>query len=306
MDIFQKILISICILVILTFLIDKIFSESQKEGLTPSVVMAGAMMKDAALAVPFQVGQFVSQAASSMANQAISMSTAAANLGTTLGGQAAVLGAGTGQRQVNAVVDEVSKSSKAVVAQANRTSNSIYSKIDRNVKFISQKMQAAMIHIKEKIYLKMRQIKTQIKNWKPSMKILKYVFMIGLFGWKYLVKVVTWIFNFAKCSLTWFANFRGCFFWYMLEIIGQILYLPFRFLFWIMGCTGDKIEKGIWKVVDGIDCFFFDLTTYHVFRYSPEIIEKCYSCNPGPFPFPDFGDKKLNLSSILLSAISPF
>ena len=295
MDIFQKILISICILVILTFLIDKIFSESQKEGLTPSVVMAGAMMKDAALAVPFQVGQFVSQAASSMANQAISMSTAAANLGTTLGGQAAVLGAGTGQRQVNAVVDEVSKSSKAVVAQANRTSNSIYSKIDRNVKFISQKMQAAMIHIKEKIYLKMRQIKTQIKNWKPSMKILKYVFMIGLFGWKYLVKVVTWIFNFA-----------GCFFWYMLEIIGQILYLPFRFLFWVMGCTGDKIEKGIWKVVDGIDCFFFDLTTYHVFRYSPEIIEKCYSCNPGPFPFPDFGDKKLNLSSILLSAISPF
>ena len=48
MDIFQKVLISICILIILTFLIDKIFSESQKEGLTPSVVMAGAMMKDAA------------------------------------------------------------------------------------------------------------------------------------------------------------------------------------------------------------------------------------------------------------------
>lgn len=306
MDIFKKLLISICIIIILIFLIDKIFSESQKEGLTPSVVMAGAMMKDAALAVPFQVGQFVASAASSMANQAISMSTSAANLGSTLGGQLAVLGASTSQRSTNAVVDEVSKSSKATFAHATATSNQMYSKIDRNVKFISKKMQDAMIHIKDKIYIKMRQIKAQIKNWKPSMKILKYVFMIGLFGWKYLVKVVTWIFNFAKCSLTWFANFRGCFFWYMLEIIGQILYLPFRFLFWLMGCTGDKIEKGIWKVIDGIDCFFLDITTYHVFRYSPEIIEKCYSCNPGPFPFPDFGGKKLNLSSILLSAISPF
>ena len=151
MDVFKKILISIIIIIILTYLIDYIFCESQKEGLTPSIVMAGGLMKDAATSLPIQAMSFAGQAATSALNQAASLATASANLGSTLGGQAAVMAASTGQRQGNFVMDEVSKSTKAIAAQGNRTSNSIYSKIDRNLKFIRQKMQAAMIHIKNKI-----------------------------------------------------------------------------------------------------------------------------------------------------------
>jgi hypothetical protein len=108
--------------------------------------------------------------------------------------------------------------------------------------------------------------------------IFKKVFMVfAFFG-----SVFTWCFANITCGLEMFMNFRQCFFWYLLEIIGQTLYLPIRFLVWLLGIK--TWEKYTWDKIQAADCAFFDLTGIHVIHYSEDILKRCYKCNPGPFP----------------------
>jgi hypothetical protein len=108
--------------------------------------------------------------------------------------------------------------------------------------------------------------------------IFKKVFLVfAFFG-----SVFTWSFKNITCGLEMFMNFRQCFFWYLLEIIGQTLYLPIRFLVWILGIQ--SWEKYTWDKIQAADCAFFDLTGIHVIHYSDDILKRCYKCNPGPFP----------------------
>jgi len=108
--------------------------------------------------------------------------------------------------------------------------------------------------------------------------IFKKVFLVfAFFG-----SVFTWCFKNITCGLEMFMNFRQCFFWYLLEIIGQTLYLPIRFLVWILGIQ--TWEKFTWDKIQAADCAFFDLTGIHVIHYSEYVLKRCYKCNPGPFP----------------------
>ena len=108
--------------------------------------------------------------------------------------------------------------------------------------------------------------------------IFKKVFLVfAFFG-----SVFTWSFKNITCGLEMFMNFRQCFFWYLLEIIGQTLYLPIRFLVWILSIQ--SWEKYTWDKIQAADCAFFDLTGIHVIHYSEDILKRCYKCNPGPFP----------------------
>ena len=108
--------------------------------------------------------------------------------------------------------------------------------------------------------------------------IFKKVFLVfAFFG-----SVFTWCFKNITCGLEMFMNFRQCFFWYLLEIIGQTLYLPIRFLVWILGIQ--TWEKFTWDKIQAADCAFFDLTGIHVIHYSEDVLKRCYKCNPGPFP----------------------
>tara|TARA_B100000424_G_C22903938_1_gene480736 strand:- start:1009 stop:1389 length:381 start_codon:yes stop_codon:yes gene_type:complete len=100
-----------------------------------------------------------------------------------------------------------------------------------------------------------------------------------------------------------FGNFSSCFFYYFLDIIGYVLYLPFAFMFYLFrssieiyypDCKREEYppiynaEKEIWNLIYDIDCKIYDATGFHVFHYSEEIMKRCYSCSPGPFPpFPN-------------------
>ena len=259
------------------------------------------------------------------ANQAVVTGAAAAQTGLTLGGIAAgtAASAAAGQMSVGATVATsgieqaqsagefvaetatdaataaaagAQRSANALASQANRTANSIASKLDRTRITLTNKMRDQFSKVKQNM---------------GFLKMLKYIiiFVSAVFG--YLGKVIAWLFKTVKCSLTWFANFRQCFFWYFLEIIGQIIYLPFRFFIWLFTYIGiydmECVERDFWSGVNDVDCFIYSLVNFHLFRYSDEVLEKCYSCNPGPFPLPNlkFGSPQEFVTSVIKEMIVP-
>lgn len=135
------------------------------------------------------------------------------------------------------------------------------------------------------------------------MKFLTGVAVLCILG-GYLWKLAMWFVQATICGFTFLFSFNGCFFWYVLDIIGKIIYLFSWFLFcglWdfiIWGLTGkwDVLYNAYWmplmQIIDAIDCFIYDLTGFHVLHFSQNIIEKCYKCEMPEFPkFPDLTDK---------------
>jgi hypothetical protein len=129
----------------------------------------------------------------------------------------------------------------------------------------------------------------------------------------YFVKVFLWLFaipknkndkkGFIYCLFIMFGNFSSCFFYFFLDIVGYVLYLPFAFMFYLFrssieiyypDCKREdyppiyNVEKEIWDLIYDIDCKIYDATGFHVFHYSEEVMKRCYGCSPGKFPpFPN-------------------
>jgi hypothetical protein len=107
--------------------------------------------------------------------------------------------------------------------------------------------------------------------------IFKSIQKIG----KFLSGVFISIGSFLDCSAFYIGNiFSYCIIYYLLYIIGLILYCPFAFLFWISGTQ--EMENTIWDIMEMINDFMVDITgfdfTDYIYPY------KCYKCNIKPMP----------------------
>ena len=147
------------------------------------------------------------------------------------------------------------------------------------------------------------------QNVREGLKLaweIKYLTMfagISIILGGYIWNVGVWSMNMISCLFVMFGNFSSCFFYYFLDIIGYVLYLPFAFMFYLFRSSIEiyypdckrkdyppiyNVEKEIWNLIYDIDCKIYDATGFHVFHYSEEIMKRCYSCSPGPFPpFPN-------------------
>ena len=98
-----------------------------------------------------------------------------------------------------------------------------------------------------------------------------------------------------------------CFLWYLLDTIGWIVYLPFRFVFWFIDYIFgiDKIvngEKEVWKFLDEIDYFIHGPTSVNSFKkhYIPDKYNQLNPPNTDPdsmnlgFHFLHFPDSVMN------------
>ena len=118
--------------------------------------------------------------------------------------------------------------------------------------------------------------------------------------------IIEWAVTGFMCGLTGIFNLPKCFLWYLLEWIGWVLYLPFRFLFFLM----DKVMKMIIKKKGVVDfehkvwCFLEDLDKFthknfngmHIIHYPDSIVAKCYTCKMPKFPkLPKFPEEGLHL-----------
>jgi hypothetical protein len=84
------------------------------------------------------------------------------------------------------------------------------------------------------------------------------------------------------CALKLLSNFHKCFFYYLLDIVGQLLYLPIRITFWafkaFLNINMYPIEKQLWDYVEIFDCFLFSYIGFHIAHYPQNVHDDCYNC----------------------------
>ena len=110
----------------------------------------------------------------------------------------------------------------------------------------------------------------------------------------FFVKFLPWSAQYFECAFEKIVSLPKCFMWYGLETLGYILYLPFRFIFWVFDSMfqigiQDMIQAG-WDALDDLDKFIHDTgdgnmgTGFHIIHFPDSVIAKCYKCNVGCFP----------------------
>jgi hypothetical protein len=90
------------------------------------------------------------------------------------------------------------------------------------------------------------------------------------------------------CGMKLMQNAFSCAIWYILEIIGQIMYLVPRILFFLLDKisgamkkglkVGTMIESTIWNGLEFIDRLTITYLKFHIIHYSKSIREMCYNC----------------------------
>jgi hypothetical protein len=84
------------------------------------------------------------------------------------------------------------------------------------------------------------------------------------------------------CGMKLLKNIQYCAIYYILDVLGQILYLPFRIIFWVVEKlipgSGSKIENAIWGNLDLVDRWTIKNLGFHIIHFSKPIRDMCYNC----------------------------
>lgn len=104
-------------------------------------------------------------------------------------------------------------------------------------------------------------------------------------GFKDIVMLVYYgayfIFTYTICGVQYITNLPKCFFYYIVDIFFQLIYLPVRlglFVIWIFYNKIYGYESLVWKYIDKMDILQYDYTGIRVTRWPKSIRDKCYNC----------------------------
>jgi hypothetical protein len=116
------------------------------------------------------------------------------------------------------------------------------------------------------------------------MKFVKIFAIFALLG--------RWILAFASmavCAVTKITQFPQCFPWYLLDLVGKVLYFPFYIIIFIFNSFGIRepamLEKFIWDQLENVDKIIHGAVGLHIIHFPDCINEKCYKCK-GMLQFP--------------------
>ena len=101
-------------------------------------------------------------------------------------------------------------------------------------------------------------------------------------AWLVVVLIFKSLFSYLECGFDMVVNLPRCWYYYALDLVGQLIYLPIRFVVWLFSL--EEIENAIWDYVDEADDMVKEATGYTLIHYSDSIIKKCYSCKIKPMP----------------------
>jgi len=101
-------------------------------------------------------------------------------------------------------------------------------------------------------------------------------------AFKYTPRVFIWLGSYLTGGLRFITNLNKCFGWYSLDVFGQILYSPIKFLVWLFKL--ESIENMLWDYAENIDCAVKKATGFHLIHFSDSIQNRCYSFCPDEFP----------------------
>lgn len=95
--------------------------------------------------------------------------------------------------------------------------------------------------------------------------------------WAYIGAIGDCVFSYIYCGFLMILNLPFCLAWYLLEIIGYILYLPFFLFFYLFNLQ--KTEKDLWNIINSFDKFFLSITGNSFMHFPDSIVTKCYTCS---------------------------
>lgn len=269
----HKLLIIIIGLILITLFVTKYFDEPVREGLPPfdqmiqfttSFNSANNIVKTIKDQI-YQTTKVVTDKAADVAEIGRDAGYAAQEGARDI----AIAGAESGDRKFSLAVNTM----------------------DRQVKDITTKAMDISARALEKI--------RESYKWVKTLSIVLMVVGVALLLGGYVWEVMKWTGQFAVCTYEMLANFNSCFFYFFLDIVGYVLYLPFSIMFYLFrsgietyysDCKKEdyppiyNIERDMWAAIYWLDCQIYNLLGFHVFHYSDEILDRCYKCKIGPFP----------------------
>jgi len=96
-----------------------------------------------------------------------------------------------------------------------------------------------------------------------------------------------------QCAMQKAGDFKSCIFYYVLEMIGKILYLPVLIFIWFFQVLSpvkinmQKYVNMFWKIMERIDRFVFKIGKFHIIHYPDHILSRCYRCDGANPNMPD-------------------
>jgi len=93
---------------------------------------------------------------------------------------------------------------------------------------------------------------------------------------KKLTQPIVAIYNNIMCGVKLLINAPKCMIYYILDMIGYVLYLPLMIFFWMFGLR--SIERQLFKGINQVDSAIYGVADFHVFKYPNSIMNKCYRC----------------------------
>lgn len=108
---------------------------------------------------------------------------------------------------------------------------------------------------------------------------------VGALGISRFIQSI-WVFGISNffCGMKMMGNITTCAIYYLLEIIGNILYLVPMLVFWFNDWMsgklklGSKMEDLIWSTLEKVDRFTIDNLGFHIIHFSKSVRDKCYNC----------------------------
>lgn len=270
-------------IVILTYVIIKFYEEeSLKEGLPPFVIPPDFVVGSLAFQTPSRMAADLTETVGDTV-RFIGETTQSAAETTALAGQSA--GEYAAEAATDVVIstgEELGDAGQFVASEGSRTKNSI--------KALLQRLGLSGKATTERTIGEVQDVVADTTT--KGMNYWMYAFTIGILitfsG--YIKKVGEWTIVIFGDVIKFFTNFTGCFFWYMLDIIGKILYLPITFIIWIFDKFGismlKDIEKNVWEILHKISCKVYEFTSIHLIYFPQNVINKCYTFKKKAFPDP--------------------
>lgn len=150
--------------------------------------------------------------------------------------------------------------------------------------------QAGMFHrIANYISKELSDLSKSWMTWTGLTYILVFFGIIfSFFG--YVKKICEWFVNTSACVIEKITSFKSCFFWYLLDIIFEIMYLPMRVILWFASpemfdvCEVKQLHDMVVRQRDKLDCFIYENYGFHIFRYPHSEQKRCYKCKFKNFP----------------------
>ena len=117
--------------------------------------------------------------------------------------------------------------------------------------------------------------------WQLFVGTIEFLPEFGLSFSDGVVTLFTFSISWMMCLFKNLSNMQTCIFYYLLEAIGQILYLPVRLFLWIafqFKIDLYPIETKFWDFIEYIDKIVLNAAGFHISHYPKNIREQCYNC----------------------------